>query len=534
MCKVNFILSRSAVAALIFFIGLTAPVFAESVFHRGNIGEPDSLDPHLTTSGYAGNIIFDMFVGLTTIDAEANVIPGAAESWSISEDGKLYTFKIRDGMQWSDGHPVTAHDFEYAFKRMLDPATAARGAPMLYMIENGRAANGGLASVEDIGVTAMNDRTLQIRLNAPTPFFLELIVHRCFPVPRWAIEAHGREWTRPENIVVNGAFILDEWVPQAFVKLKRNPRFFAADTVALDTVYHHVTEDLSSAFNRYRADELDLVVSFPPSQLDWLKENMPEDLRISENLGLEYITFNTRKAPFDDARVRRALAMSIDREIIAERVMRGGERAAYSLIPPGSRMSYDPAFADYRDLSQADRVSRAKELLADAGFNSGNPLEFTFRYNSQEVLQRVAAALANMWERGLGARVTLLNSDLNVLNADLRNGDYEVARYQWFAEHRDPSSFLYLLESEAVGDNHSKFDNAEFDRLMRANYASADISERMRLMHDAERVAMELSPITPLTYYVSKRLVKPYVEGVADNVRGINLSRYVSVSRPDG
>ncbi len=524
-----------ALLTLLFVLSIfsTIPAGADSVFHRGNIGEPDSLDPHMTTSGYATNIIFEMFIGLTTVDAAANVVPGAAESWTISDDGKTYVFTMRDGMVWSDGNPVTAHDYEYAFKRILDPMTASRAAPMLYVIENGRPINGGAMPVDSLGVTALDDRTLEIKLEAPTPFFLELIVHRGFPAPRWVVEEHGREWTRPENIVVNGAFILKEWVPQTSVTVVRNPLFFDVDSVALDEIVYYPTEDLTAAFNRYRAGDLDKVISFPPSQFDWIKENLPEDLRMTQNLGLEYITFNTTKAPFDDPRVRLALSMAIDRETITDRVMRGGEMAAYSLIPVGSRQNYEPAFASYKDLSQTERVARAKELLAEAGYGPENPLSFSFRYNTQEVLRRVAAAISAMWQRNLGVQVSLLNSDLNVLNADLRNGDYEVARYQWFGEHRDPSTFLYLLESEAIGDNHSKYSNPEFDALMKEVYATADLATRMQLMHDAERIVMDDAPIAPLNYYVSKRIVKPYVSGIVDNVRGINLGRYVSLDRPE-
>ena len=507
-------------------------VQAGGVLYRGNIGEPDSLDPHMTTSGYATNIIFEMFIGLTTLDTKARVVPGAAESWIVSEDGLTYVFTMRDGMLWSDGTPVTTHDYEYAFKRILNPETASRAAPMLYMIRNGRPINGGQMPVDDLGVTALDDRTLEIRLEAPTPFFLELIVHRGFPAPRWAIEEHGREWTRAENIVVNGAFKLKEWVPQTSVTVVRNPLFFDAENVALDEVVYYPTEDLTAAFNRYRAGDLDMLISFPPSQFDWIKENLPDDLRMTQNLGLEYITFNTTKAPFDDPRVRLALSMAIDRETITDRVMRGGEVPGYSLIPEGSRAGYQPAFAFYKDMSPAERVARAKDLLAEAGFGPDNPLSFSFRYNTQEVLRRVAAAVSLMWQRNLGAEVSLLNSDLNVLNADLRNGDYEVARYQWFGEHADPSTFLYLLESDAIGDNHSKYKNAEYDALMREMYATADIGTRMKLMHDAERIVMDEAPIVPLNYYVSKRLVKPYVSGIGDNVRGINLGRYISVDRP--
>ena len=521
--------------SLALLLGLTCffgSAQAGGVLHRGNIGEPDSIDPHLTTSGYAGNIIFEMFVGLTTVDAFANVVSGAAESWTISEDGKTYVFTMREGMQWSDGTPVTAGDFEYAFKRILNPETASRSAPMLYVIKNARPINGGKMQVENLAVNALDDLTLEIQLEAPTPFFLELIVHRGFPVPKWTIEEYGREWTRPENIVVNGAFVLEDWIPQTSLRLARNPKFFDAAAIELDAIVYYTTEDLTAAFNRYRAGELDMVISFPPAQFQWIEENMAQDLHVSQNNGLEYITFNTHKPPFDDPRVRLALSLALDRDIITRRVMRGGELPAYSLIPEASRGTYEPAFPDYREKTQSERDAQAQALLAEAGFGPDNPLSFSFRYNTHEVIRRVAAAAAQMWQRSLGVQVTLLNSDLNVLNADLRNGDYEVARHQWLGEYRDPSTFLYLLESDAVGDNHSKYNNPKFDALMKTMYDEPDVQERHRLMNAAEKIAMEEAPIAPVTYYVSKRLLNPRVKGLEDNVRGINLGRYVSVGMP--
>ena len=499
------------------------------VFRRGNIGEPDSLDPHLTTSGYAANIIFEMFVGLTTLNPKAEVVPGAASNWTISENGKVYVFNIRDDILWSDGRPVLAEDFAYSFRRMMDPATASRGAPMFYMIKNARAVNAGELSVEHLAVTTLGKKTLRIELDNPAPFFLELIAHRCFPVRQDIIEKFGQKWTRAENIVVNGAFKLDEWKPQTSLKLSKNELFYDARNVRLDGIMYFTTENLAAAFNRYRAGDLDMIVGFPMSQLELIKRKFSEHLRISQNLGLEYITFNTRKAPFNDYRVRSALSMTIEREVLTTKITRGTEKAAYSLIPEGSRDGYKPAFASYKGLSKGDRIQKARLLLKEAGFTTANPLRFTYRYNSNETHQRVAAALAAMWTRNLSVEVSLLNSDLNVLNSDLRNGNYEVARYQWFAEHRDPSTFLYLLESTSIGDNHSKFSNAKFDQLMKMSYQAIKPEERKTLMASAERVAMRELPITPINFYVSKRLVRPTVKGLVDNIRGINLSRYLYI-----
>ena len=511
---------------------LFAPTSAQAamVFHKANIAEPDSLDPHLTTSGYAGNIIFEMFVGLTTLDAKTNVIPGAAESWTISPDGKTYTFKIRKGMLWSDGRPMTADDFTYSFRRTMDPKTAARGAPMFYMIVNGRDVNSGKAPVETLGVRSVDATTLEIKLLNPTPYFLELLGHRCFPVPRWAIEKFGKEWTKPQNIVVNGPFKLVEWTPQSKIRVARNPKFYAADTVKLDEVIYYPTEDQSSALKQYRAGDLDLMISFPPSQFEWVKENLPNDLSVTQNYGLLYYTFNTRKAPFDDPRVRNALSMTLDREMFVDKIMRSGEIAAYSLIPEVMRKGYVPPASPWQGVPMAERIIKAKALLAEAGFGPGKPLKFTFRFNTDDVQRRVALAATQVWKT-IGVEAQIQNSDLNVLNADLRNGDYEVARYQWFAEYTDPTSFLYLLESTSVGDNHSKYNNPEYDAVMKKVYQEVDTSKRIALMRDAEAIVLRDSPITPINFYASKRLTKPYVKGIENNPRGINLSRYVSLER---
>jgi ABC-type oligopeptide transport system substrate-binding subunit len=521
---------RALLAATVLLCLTISAVDAQTVFRRGNSGEPDSLDPHLTTTGYAGNIISDMFIGLTAVDAAAKVIPGAAESWTVSPDGKVYTFKMRAGMQWSDGRPVTAGDFVYSFRRMLDPATAARGAPMLYMIENAREVNRGAKPVAALGVRAIDPATFEVRLVNPTPYFLELIVHRCPPAPQWAVEKYGAEWTRPQNIVVNGPFILKEWLPQTKVTLVRNPKFYDAANVALDVVEHHNTEDLAASFARYRAGELDVAIAFPPALLDEIKTTMPKELRIVPILGLEYFVFNTRKPPFNDARVRTALSMVLDREAIAEKVARGGEIPAHSLIPPGAREGYVPPPAPWVGLPMAERITKAKAMLAEAGYGPAKPLRFSFRYNTSEVQKRIAVAAASMW-KAVGADVELLNSDFNMVNASLRNGDYDAARYQWLAEYTDPASFLYLLESVNVGDNHAKYANPAFDELMNKAHATVDRAARAALMQQAEALALNESPLTPVTYYVAKRLVKTNVSGWEDNVRGINQSRWVRIKR---
>jgi oligopeptide transport system substrate-binding protein len=501
------------------------PVLADDTIRRAGIGEPETLDPHLWVDGWAGNIVQDLFLGLTTLDADARVIPGAAESWDVSPDGRTYTFHLREGLRWSDGVAMDSQDFLWSFRRIMDPATAAPAASLLYMIENGADVNRGSKPVEALGVRAPDARTLVIQLVAPTPYFPELIVHRGFPAPRHVIERHGIAWARPGTLVSNDAFVLDGWVPNAYVRLRRNPAFYDIENVRIDVIEHIPVENQSTGLRMYRAGEIDIVVSIPAAQFQWAKESYADQFHVMPALGLDYYIFNVTRPPFDDARVRRALSIAINRRALTERVLGTGEVPAFGLMPPGIENYPDPARMDFADVPMDERIETARSLLADAGFGPGQPLEFSLRYNTNEMHRRVAVAMAAMW-RTLNVRVRLENSENKVLVSDIRAGNFDIARSSWFAEVRDPMTYLELLYSKSGPINQSGYANAEYDALIEKAQMEADLDIRADFMRRAESIGLRDQALLPLNFYVSKRLISPRVGGLNPNVRGIHVGRY--------
>jgi len=503
---------------------------AETVLHVGNMGEPASLDPHYVSGTWENRIVGDMFLGLTTEGPDGTTVPGAAESWTISDDGLVYTFKIRDHV-WSDGVPVTADDFVFALRRILNPETAAEYASLLYTIKGAEDVNSGKAGPEALGVRAIDDKTLEITLSGPAPYFLGQLNHyTAYPVPKHVVEKYGKEWIKKGNIVSNGAYVLDEWVPNAHIKITKNPKFYDAASVSIDTVVLYPQEDRTAVQRRFRAGEIDVATDFASDQIDWLKANLPKETRIAPYLGIYYYPINTQKPPFDDKRVRQALSMSIDRETIVDKVMKTGEIAAYSFVPPGTLNYGEPSYASFKGMSQADRVAKATKLLGDAGFNAGNPLKFQLRYNTSENHKRIAVAIAAMWKK-LGVEVELYNSEVKVHYADLKQRKFDVARAGWIADYNDPQNFLYLLETRTGANNYGGYSVKAFDDLMEQASKTSDLKARAKLLADAEAIAMEDQPIIPIYYYVSKNLVAQYVKGWVDTTNDIHRWRYLSIEK---
>jgi oligopeptide transport system substrate-binding protein len=501
---------------------------SEQVIRRSTTGEPQSLDPQIWTYGQDGNIAQDLFQGLTTLDPDANTVPGQAESWTVSSDGREYRFRLRAGLRWSDGTPLSSEDFLWSFRRLFDPRTASPAVSLLYVIRNGRRVNTGELPVNALGVRAPDPQIVIIELEHPAPYLLDLLVHRAFPVPRHVVERYGREWTRPENIVSNGPFLLDEWRPSSHVRLKKNPRFHAASSVKLEAIYHVPVEDPSRGVVRYRAGELDILVTLPSEQLNQLRKDFGAQLRLREQIGLEYLAFNTRRGPTADPRVRRALSMAIDRERIVERITRAGEPPAYCLVPLGVVNYPARGCADFERWSMQERLRRAKDLLRAAGFGDGNALTLRFRVNNSDTQKRIALAVSAMWQ-ALGVRTQIIGADLKSHQQALQQGDFDVARGVWYAEDRDALSFLRLLDARSPSLNISGFDDLAYQRLLDQADGSADLAQRANFMQAAEALAMREQPLAPIHVYVSRRLISPRVRGWQDNVRGLHLNRYLSV-----
>lgn len=490
----------------------------------GNAGEPQTLDPHRYNLRLEETILTDLFLGLTAMTGEGVIGPGAAESWSVSEDGLTWTFILRPGLYWSDGRKLTAHDFVYAFRRLLNPTTAASLAYFMYPVRGARAVNSGLLPAEELGVEAVDDRTLTISLEEPYPHLPERLLYPTgYPVPGHVIDAVGDDWVKAEHWVSNGAYILDEWRPQSHVALQANPHFHAQ--VAIDQVRYLPLANEQNAYNRYRAGEAHAIGGFPSNELTHVRQSMAEHLRTSPLLSMIYLVFNTEQTPFNDGRVREALSLVVQPQVLTDKVQRTGNYPAQSFVPFLVE-DYDAAIPLHHTEPLPDRIQRARALLDAAGYGPVNPLEVTLRYYDDGDGKRTNLAIASFW-RQIGVMTRLHHTELKVHFSDLRQGDFQVAQAGWVGEN-NPAHYLDLLVSDAGNVNYGRYQNAGFDALMAEARKQPAIPERYRLMRQAESLAMTEYPVVPLWSVAVKRLVHPDLKGWNENARDVHPVRYLS------
>ena len=508
-------------------IATSALSTAEMVLNRGNGGEPGSLDPHQISGTWESSIARDQFLSLYTEAADGSIIPGAAESHTVSDDGLVYTFTIRDHT-WSDGVPVTAGDFEFSFKRILDPATGAGYAYLMHIIEGGAEFNGGEGSIDAVGVRALDDKTLEVTLSSPAPYFIAQTTHQtAYPVPKHIVEQYGADWARPENIEVNGAFKVSEWSIGEVLTVEKNEMFYDAANVALDAVNFYPIEEETSELNLYREGALDLTENIPSDIIDEVRAEFGDEVMITPYGGTYYYAFNATIEPFNDPMVRSALSMTIDRDFIAQEVNPTGIVPAYSFVPTSISGGYTVQEPSWASLSYADRVAKATEILAAAGYSADNPLPLTLSYNTNEGHKNIALAVSDMWD-DIGVAVELFNSDVSSHYDALQAQDFQVGRAGWIWDYPDAENLLALM-STGVKYNYGQYSNAEFDALLEASYTQSG-AERIATMEAAEAIAMEEAALAPIYYYNSKHLVAPYVEGYIANGDDRHPSRWISLS----
>jgi len=498
------------------------------VLHRGNNAEPLSLDPHKANGTWENNIIGDMFVGLFTEDPNGEPVPGMAESWEVSEDGLTWTFHLREAV-WSDGEPVTADDFVFAWRRIADPNTGAQYVSLLFPIAGVAEASRGEADPSTIGVRAIDERTLEISLVNPAPYLTGLLTHyTTFPMPRHVVEAYGDEWIRAENIEVNGAYKLEEWRTNNYVHLVRNESFFDNENSCIDEVYFYPTVDNSAAGRRVRNGELDLNMEFPGQQLDFLRREIPDYVRVHPFMGTVYFSINTTLDEFSDASVRNALGMAIDREFIANEILRAGQQPAYSLVPPGMANYTGGVEAEWAQIPVEERRRMARELLEEAGFGPDNPLQFEYSYRATGDNPRVAPVVQNDWNAIADwVQPELIVNDTQIHYDNLRAAAYEIADGGWIADYNDPYNFLFLGEYRSVPMNYARYNNPEFDDTLERANQELNPTLRGQLLAEAEQLYIDDMPIIPIVYYVSKALVNPRVTGYENNLVNIHRTRYI-------
>lgn len=506
----------------------------EQVLHRGNGEEPQTLDPHLGEGVPTSNLLRDLFEGLTTTAPDGRIVPGAAEHWDISRDGLTYTFFLRPQARWSNGDPVTAEDFVYSFRRVVDPATAASYGRMLAPLENAEAIFAGQRPPEDLGVEALNEATVQFRLAAPTPYFLGLLTHpTTYPVHRPSLEAHGDLHVRPGRLVSNGAYRLVDWQVRARIELERNPHYHDAGGTIIERVVYYPLEDENTEFQRFRAGDLAWTYQVPVNLYSWLETHLPEAMAVSPWFGTYFFSFNLTREPFrDNLPLRQALSLAIDREIITDKVSQFGEIPTFNLIPEGLP-DYEPPVPEVAGWSQAEREERARELFREAGYGEDKPLTVELRYNTAENHRRIAVAIAAMWKQVLGVRTRMVNEEFRVfLQNRAQRRVTEVFRAGWIGDYQDAFTFLELFHS-GHGRNDAGYDNPTYDRLLERIAGERIPARRRNLMMEAERMILEDQVILPVYTYVTKRLVRPTLKGWDRNVMDIHLTRHMFFVRTE-
>ncbi len=500
-------------------------------FLRGNVAEPETLDPTQSSGTQENEIIGDLMIGLMTHDPACKAIPGMATRWETSEDGLTWTFILREA-QWSDGAPVTAEDFVFSWRRLVDPASASSYAYFLHVVKNGTAISAGKMPPTAMGVTAIGARTLRVELEHPAPYLLELLTHTTtYPLPRHVVTAKGKDWARPGNYVGNGAFTLKEWVPNDHVLVEKNPRFYDAVNVALDRVYFYPTVDYAAALRRFQVGELDYQERLPVPKIDWIRKNLPEAMHPIPQLITEIIGINHKREPFGDVRVREAINLALNREVITQRITRTGDVPAYNVTPPGIANYPGGLVFDFKTLSYSQRIEKAKSLMRAAGYGEGRRVRTTYmiRSTAPGYQRSVAAAIQQMLAQ-VFIDITITPNDMQVFYPAIQEHDFDIAQAGWAADFSDASNFLDLFRTGA-GNNWGEYSNPAFDAALDSAQREPDIIRRGEMLRQAESIVLKDHACMPIWFWSSLNLVWPYVKGYEPNPLDFHRSRWISIDQ---
>ena len=510
------------------YVGTVRPRHGPYELWINNSSEPEWLDPSRCSDSTGGEIIWNTFEGLVQAHPETlEPLPAIATSWQVSDDGRRFTFFLRPS-QWSDGQPLTAHDFVFSFRRLVDPQTASKYASNGFIFSGGAEIARGEASPDSLSVRAVDELTLEVELVDPLPYFLNFLGFYSFmPIPRHLLEDLDRRgidtdlWTRPEHVVCNGPYRMTEWQFRQRMVFDKNPRYWDAAGVKLDRVRLAMVESATTALNMYTAGEFDWPggnTSLPAEFLDHLSRY--RDFHQHPYLAVYFYWINTQAPPLDDPLVRRALSLAVDREALVKHVTRGGQIASADLVPAG--------LAGYEGLGRpVHDPDAARRLLAEAGYPGGKGLPpVTVSFNTSEGHRQVAEALQAMWQQELGIEVELANQEWKVFLANAEQMNFQLCRMGWIGDYADPYTFLELLTSDC-GNNHSNWASPAYDRLLAAANRQADPAARLALLRQAEALALDEQPLIPLYVYTRSQLIKPYVRGIWGNHQDRHPWKYI-------
>jgi ABC-type oligopeptide transport system substrate-binding subunit len=491
------------------------------VLRRGNGPEPDSLDPQLARTDSAGNVLRDLYEGLTVLDRAGRPAPGIAERWEASADGRTWTFHLRDAA-WSNGDPVTAADFVASWRRLVTPATGSQYAGLLAPVVGAADVLAGRADPATLGVAAPDARTFVVRLAHPAPYLPALAAHFS------TLPVHGgRSPGRPGEAVSDGAYVLAGWTPGEAIRLVRNRRYWRDAATGIGEVRYVHVPDANDEYLRYRAGELDATYVLPPRPIADLKRVHGAEVVTGPQLGVLYYGLNVAKPPFAGrADLRRALSMAVDRERLVRQVTNLGEPPAYSWVPPGIA-DYAPVQPEWAAWPAERRLARARELYAAAGYTAARPLELELRFPTGGQNERVALAVAAMWHDALGVRTRLVPEEFKSLLQTVNRGEAQVFRASWVADYADPYSFLQLLDSR-LGIDPPRYRSEHYEALLAAAQATPDPALRRERLAAAEQALLDDAPVVPLYFFVNKHLVAPRVQGWYDSPPNVVYSRELS------
>jgi oligopeptide transport system substrate-binding protein len=498
-------------------------------YERGNVIDPLTLDPLKATTVNEDHLLGDMFTGLLQFDPKGEPVAGMATSWETSADGLTWTFHLRQDAKWSDGVPLTSDDFVFSLRRLMDPKFASEYAYILYIIANAEAVNGGKLPVTALGVDAPDAYTLRIHLIHPVPYLLRVVTHQTmYPVPKHVIEKYGDQWTDPRHWVSNGPYIIKSWTLGDRIHAVKNPNFYDAKSVCIDEVNYHPGQDAIAVERSVRRGEVDSANDIQSNRIAYLRkpDQIPDYVHVGTWLGTTYVGFNPAIPAFKDVRVRQALTMAIDRDFITQKLMRGGQAAAYTLVPPGVASypgSQPPHWAGW---SLERRQIEARRLMAEAGFTPQHPLKFEFKMRNTNDPQLIYPAVQADW-RAVGAEASLYPEESQIAYSDYSARSFQAADIAWIADYNDPMTFLYLMKSTTGPQNYSDYKNPVYDALLDKADHDIDIVTRGQDLAKAEHIAMEDATIAPIFYYVSKNLVSPKITGWVDNLSDWHRTRYL-------
>ena len=498
---------------------------------RNNGSEPSSLDPHKVESDVENNIISDLFEGLVSVSPTGEIEPRLAEKWE-NKDNTVWTFHLRPGVTWSDGTAITAQDIVWSWQRLVSPLTASPYAsyPGNMHIVNGAEIAQGKKAPETLGVKALDDATFEVTLTQPNAAFLAMLAHPSLvPLDKVLISRYGDKWTKPEHMVTSGPYKLSQWVVNERIVAERNPRYWDnAHTVINKVTYLPISSETADV-NRYKAGEIDIVYTVPINQFAQLKKTMGDQLDVSPQLATYYYEFNTTRPPFNDPRVRRALNMALDKDIIAEKVMGQGQRPAWLISQPdiGGVKLHNPEYASWpRD----KRIAEAKKLLSEAGYNESHPLVFNLLYNTSESHQRIAIAASSMWKKNLGVEAKLQNQEWKTMLDAMHTHNFDAVRYAWIADYDDAATFLNNFRT-GDSENTSQYSNPVYDEALRNAAKASDTTARGKFYQQAEDLLGQDVPAIPVYHYVRTHLVKPWVGGFTPDKLGYYYSKDMYIKK---